>query len=116
MTIVYFDSSAFVKVVVEGDGGEVAATLWDGCDAAVSSRLAYPEVRAALAAAGRAHRLDLAEQRRRRGAWGGPARPGRGGGRRPAGPCAKEGGPGVWGEDFWAATRAVEKSSHSTSA
>jgi hypothetical protein len=30
-----------------------AAPLWDGCDAAVASRLAYPEVRAALAAAAR---------------------------------------------------------------
>jgi prevent-host-death family protein len=42
IAIVYFDSSAFVKLVVEEDGSEVAATLWDGCDAAVSSRLAYP--------------------------------------------------------------------------
>src|SRR5664280_2055590 len=80
MTIVYFDSSAFVKLVVEEDGSEVAATLWDGCDAAVSSRLAYPEVRAALAAAGRAHRLDPAEQRRAEVMW----------------------------EDFWGATRTVE--------
>ena len=46
MAIVYFDSSAFVNLVVEGEGGDVAAALWDGCDAAVSSRLAYPEVRA----------------------------------------------------------------------
>jgi hypothetical protein len=30
--------------------GDLAAALWDGCDAAVASRLAYPEVRAALAA------------------------------------------------------------------
>ena len=80
MTIVYFDSSAFVKLVVEEVGSEVAATLWDGCDAAVSSRLAYPEVRAALAAAGRAHRLDPAEQSRAEVLW----------------------------EDFWAATRTVQ--------
>jgi uncharacterized protein len=45
--------------------------LWDGCDAAVSSRLAYPEVRAALAAAAQNHDLatedlDAAEQ-----AWSG---------------------------------------------
>jgi len=44
----YLDSSAFVKLVVEEDGSDLAAALWDGCDAAVSSRLAYPEVRAAL--------------------------------------------------------------------
>jgi uncharacterized protein len=80
VTIVYFDSSAFVKLVVEEDGSEVAATLWDGCDAAVTSRLAYPEVRAALAAAGRARRLDPAEQRGAEAMW----------------------------EDFWAATRTVE--------
>ncbi|MGH3822980.1 MAG: hypothetical protein ACRDRA_09140 [Pseudonocardiaceae bacterium] len=54
--------------------------LWDGCDAAVSSRLAYPEVRAALAAAGRAHRLAPDGQRQAEGAW----------------------------EEFWSATRAVE--------
>ena len=58
MAVVYFVSSAFVKLMVEEDGSDVAAALWDGCDAAVSSRLAYPEVRAALAAAGRSHRLD----------------------------------------------------------
>ncbi len=66
MTIVYFDSSAFIKLIVEEDGSEIAATLWDGCDAAVSSRLAYPEVRAALAAAGR---LNKAAQRRAETDW-----------------------------------------------
>lgn len=76
----YFDSSAFIKLVVEEDGSDTAAALWDGCDAAVSSRLAYPEVRAALAAAGRDHRLDAGDQRSAEAAW----------------------------EDFWAATRAVE--------
>lgn len=80
MTIVYFDSSAYVKLVVEEEGSDVAAALWDGCDAAVSSRLAYPEVRAALSAAGRARRLDAAEQSRAEVIW----------------------------EDFWAATRTVE--------
>lgn len=67
--IVYFDSSAFVKLVVEENGSEVAAALWDGCDAAVSSRLAYPEVRAALAAAGRDHRLDAGGQYHAEAAW-----------------------------------------------
>jgi hypothetical protein len=80
VAIVYFDSSAFVKLLVDEDGSELAADLWDGCDAAVSSRLAYPEVRAALAAAGRAHRLDPAGRRRAERAW----------------------------EEFWAATRPVE--------
>lgn len=80
MPIVYFDSSAFVKLVVEEDGSDLAATLWDGCDAAVSSRLAYPEVRAALAAAALAHRLDPADRRRAEASW----------------------------EQYWAATRTVE--------
>lgn len=69
-----------MKLVVEEDGSDLAATLWDGCDAAVSSRLAYVEVRAALAAAGRVDRLDPTDQRRAEAAW----------------------------ENYWAATRAVE--------
>jgi uncharacterized protein len=56
--LVYFDASALVKLVVEEEGSDVAATLWDGCDAALSSRIAYPEVCAALAAANRNHDLD----------------------------------------------------------
>lgn len=58
MPLVYFDASAFVKLLVEEPGTELAVALWDGCDAAVSSRLAYPEVRAALAASHRNHDLD----------------------------------------------------------
>lgn len=80
MAIAYFDSSAFVKLIVEEDGSDLAAELWDGCDAAVSSRLAYPEVRAALAAAGRAGRLDDGALRSATAVW----------------------------ERFWASTRAVE--------
>lgn len=59
MALVYFDSSALVKLVIEEDGSDVAARLWDGCDAALSSRLAYPEVCAALASARRNHDLDV---------------------------------------------------------
>jgi predicted nucleic acid-binding protein len=80
VTLVYFDSSAFVKLLVEEDGSDLAADLWDGCDAALSSRLAYPEVRAALAAAGRSRRLDVVGQRSAELAW----------------------------EHYWAATRMVE--------
>ena len=61
MAVVYFDSSAFVKLLVNEDGNDLAIELWDGCDAAVSSRLAYPEVRAALAAAARSGRIDADE-------------------------------------------------------
>lgn len=53
MAVVYFDASALVKLVVDEDGSELAATLWDRCDAPVASRLAYVEVCAALAASRR---------------------------------------------------------------
>lgn len=80
MAVIYFDSSAFVQLLVNEDGSELAAELWDGCDAALASRLAYPEVRAALASAGRSHRLTAEAQ-----LWAET----------------------VW-EDFWAATWIVE--------
>jgi len=60
VSLVYFDASAFVKLVVEEVGSDLAVDLWDGCDAALSSRLAYPEVRAALAAAHRNRDLTAA--------------------------------------------------------
>jgi uncharacterized protein len=67
VALVYFDSSAFVKLLAEEEGSGLAVELWDGCDAAISSRLAHPEVRAALAAAARNHdltgtELDAAER------------------------------------------------------
>jgi uncharacterized protein len=58
VSLVYFDSSAFVKLLAEEAGSDLAAELWDACDAAVASRLAYPEVRAALATAARNHDLS----------------------------------------------------------
>lgn len=61
MALVYFDSSALVKLVLDEAGSDVAAALWNGCDAALSSRLAYPEVCAALAAACRSHDLTESE-------------------------------------------------------
>ena len=57
MTVAYFDASALVKLVVEEEGSALGAELWDGCDAVISSRLSYPEVRATLAAAVRDHRI-----------------------------------------------------------
>jgi uncharacterized protein len=80
VAIIYFDSSALVKLVVEETGSDLAAELWDGSDAAVASRLAYPEVRAALAAAGREHDLAKADLRAAETAW----------------------------EEYWAAIRPVE--------
>ncbi len=80
MATVYFDSSAFVKLLVEEEGSDLAAELWDRCDSPVSSRLAYPEVRAAIAAAARDHRLDAVAERATVRNW----------------------------EQFWAAVRLVE--------
>lgn len=75
MAVAYFDSSALVKLLVDEEGSDLAATLWDGADAVVASRLAHPEVRAALAAAHRNHRIsdiDHAELIERWGAmWDG---------------------------------------------
>ena len=61
MAIAYFDASALVKLIVDEAGSEIAEAIWDGCDAAVSSRLAFAEVCAALAAAGRRGDLDELE-------------------------------------------------------
>jgi hypothetical protein len=80
VALVYFDSSALVKLVVEEDGSDLVAELWDKCDAALSSRLAYPEVRAALAASARNHDLGDEDLLTAERAW----------------------------EEFWAATRPVE--------
>ncbi len=80
MTVACFDASALVKLVVEEAGSDVAARLWDQADAVVASRLAFPEVRAALAAARRAARLDAVAERQARNDW----------------------------DELWAATRVVE--------
>ena len=80
VALVYFDSSALVKLVVKEAGSDLVAQLWDGCDGALASRLAYPEVRAALAAAARNHDLDLGDLHTAEQAW----------------------------EEFWAAARPVE--------
>jgi predicted nucleic acid-binding protein len=80
VALVYFDSSAFVKLLVEETGSDLAVDMWDGCDAAIASRLAYPEVRAALAAAARNHDLDARDLETAEEAW----------------------------EQYWAATRPVE--------
>ena len=69
MALVYFDSSALVKLLVDEPGSDLAAELWDCCDAAFSSRLANPEVCAALAAAHRNHQLDDAQHRTARRTW-----------------------------------------------
>ena len=69
MTVAYFDTSALVKLVVEEPGSTDAARLWDGADAVFSSRVAHPEVRAAIAAARRARRLDEEGARQAVATW-----------------------------------------------
>jgi predicted nucleic acid-binding protein len=83
VALVYFDSSAFVKMLIEEAGTDLAVDLWDGCDAALSSRLVYPEVRAALAAARRNHDVSEGDLRVAEQSW----------------------------EEYWAATRPVELTS-----
>ena len=65
----YFDASALVKLVLDEPGTDVASALWDGCDAAISSRLAYPEVCGALARSARNSELTGAGLRAARAKW-----------------------------------------------
>lgn len=69
MSVVYFDSSALVKLLLNEPGRNVAIDVWNGCDLAVSSRLAYAEVCATIAAAGRNHVLDEHSLRRTWQLW-----------------------------------------------
>lgn len=80
MAIAYFDSNAFVKLVVNEDDSDIAARLWNEADAVVASRLAYPEVCATLARARREERLTARAENVARRNW----------------------------EEFWEATRPVE--------
>src|SRR5690606_26237401 len=70
-SIVYFDSSALVTLLIDEPGSDEMAVGWDRCGTPVSSRLAYPEVRAALAAAGRGRRLTPHGRGRAEADWEG---------------------------------------------
>ncbi|MGH7806361.1 MAG: type II toxin-antitoxin system VapC family toxin [Candidatus Binatia bacterium] len=61
--IAYFDTSAFVKLVVAEAGSKEVARIWDAASRVASSILLYPEGRAALARARRDRRLDRAALR-----------------------------------------------------
>lgn len=84
MAVAFFDTSAFVKLLVEEDGSDTAARLWDEADAVAASRLARPEVGAALAAARRGGRLEPGDEQSARRAW----------------------------DEFWDATRVIELTEH----
>jgi uncharacterized protein len=56
----YFDTSALVKLYLTEDGSEQAMALFAAAEVAIVNALAFVEVRAALAAAVRAGRLEAA--------------------------------------------------------
>lgn len=62
--IAYFDTSAFLKLLLREPGSGHARQLWTAADVALSSALLYPEGRAALAAGARLRRLELPPARR----------------------------------------------------
>lgn len=70
MTLAFWDSSGFVKLLVEEEGRDLAVEVWNDASDVVASRLAIPEVSAALAAARRAGRLDADSDREARRRWG----------------------------------------------
>ena len=68
--IAYLDTSALVKLFMrDEEGARTAAEIWDASDLVLSSRIAYPEGRAALASAHRARRLTARALTRARGAF-----------------------------------------------
>lgn len=67
--IAYFDASALVKLLVDEDGSDDAAALWDAAHTLVCTRVAYAEVRAALAAAHRDGRLNSPQLRSAKRSW-----------------------------------------------
>jgi predicted nucleic acid-binding protein len=69
VALIYFDSSALVKLLIEEVGSDLVDALWDGCDAVLSSRLAYPEVRSGLAAAARNRVISAAALEEAEEAW-----------------------------------------------
>jgi predicted nucleic acid-binding protein len=62
--ITYLDTSTLLKLLVEEDGSDQAAQVWDAADLLASSALLVVESRAALATATRAGRLTRAELHR----------------------------------------------------
>ena len=58
---VYFETSALVKLLLDEVQAEMARDLWDQADLVTVGRIAYPEARAALAAAQRSGRLMTPE-------------------------------------------------------
>jgi uncharacterized protein len=63
--ICYLDTSALVKLLLQDEeGAELVGRIRDAADVVVTSRITYPEARAALAAATRAGRMVAREHAR----------------------------------------------------
>ena len=69
MALVYFDTSALVKLLVLETGSPLAVALWERADAVVTSRIADVEVKSVLAAAERIGRIDAALAAAARDRW-----------------------------------------------
>lgn len=69
MSLVYFDTSALVKLCVLETGSPLVVALWERADAVVTSRIADAEVRSVLAAAERIGRIDAAPAAWARDRW-----------------------------------------------
>lgn len=67
--LAYLDASAAVKLLVVEEGTHTALELWNAADVLVASRLTYPEVRAALAAADRGGRFAVGGCERAHETW-----------------------------------------------
>ena len=61
--ITYFDTSAFIKILINEPGTEAVRHLWSTADDVASVRLIGVEARSALAAATRAQRLTVRQHR-----------------------------------------------------
>lgn len=61
MSSVYFDTSAFVKILIAEPGSAPAVQAWQAADSVACSRLLHAEARAALAMARRQGRLSTAQ-------------------------------------------------------
>jgi predicted nucleic acid-binding protein len=71
MSIVYFDASGLLRLLVDEPGSDLAAALWNRADTVVTSRLSDAEIRAVLTAGERAGRLSAADAASARDVWKG---------------------------------------------
>lgn len=69
MTSAFWDSSGFVKLLIEEAGRDIAVDTWSEAERNIASRLAVPEVSAAISAARRIGRLDESSDREARRRW-----------------------------------------------